>query len=130
MITTGTLIIRYTILYQFSYMKCIIVIALLSQLLRFAAQLLLGYCMFYLTIHQPMPVVRLNNLVLRSVNICWIMAHYLLCQMLNITSYQENIMFLLICMILQNLYNFSIIGTVNNSSSPVVLVGCSQVLCY
>ena len=29
-------------------------------------------------------------------------------------------------MILQNLYNFSIIGTVNNSSSPVVLVGCSQ----
>ena len=28
--------------------------------------------------------------------------------------------------ILQNLYNFSIIGTVNNSSSPVVLVGCSQ----
>ena len=36
-------------------------------------------------------------------------------------------MFLLIRMILQNLYNFSIIGTVNNSSSPVVLVGCSQV---
>ena len=29
-------------------------------------------------------------------------------------------------MMLQNLYNFSIIGTVNNSSSPVVLVGCSQ----
>ena len=29
-------------------------------------------------------------------------------------------------MILQNLYNFSIIGTVNNSASPVVLVGCSQ----
>ena len=29
-------------------------------------------------------------------------------------------------MILQNLYNFSVIGTVNNSSSPVVLVGCSQ----
>ena len=29
-------------------------------------------------------------------------------------------------MILQNLYNLSIIGTVNNSSSPVVLVGCSQ----
>ena len=29
-------------------------------------------------------------------------------------------------MILQNLYNFSIIGTVNNSSSPVVLVGCSH----
>ena len=29
-------------------------------------------------------------------------------------------------MILQNLYNFSIIGTVNNLSSPVVLVGCSQ----
>ena len=28
-------------------------------------------------------------------------------------------------LILQNLYNFSIIGTVNNSSSPVVLVGCS-----
>ena len=30
-------------------------------------------------------------------------------------------------MILQNLYNFSIIGSANNSSSPVVLVGCSQV---
>ena len=29
-------------------------------------------------------------------------------------------------MILQSLYNFSIIGTVNNSSSPIVLVGCSQ----
>ena len=29
-------------------------------------------------------------------------------------------------MILQNLYNFSIIGTVNNSSSQVVLVGWSQ----
>ena len=29
-------------------------------------------------------------------------------------------------MILRNLYNFSIIGTVNNSSSPVVLVGYSQ----
>ena len=29
-------------------------------------------------------------------------------------------------MTLQNLHNFSIIGTVNNSSSPVILVGCSQ----
>ena len=29
-------------------------------------------------------------------------------------------------MILQNLYNFSIIGNVNEISSPVVLVGCSQ----
>ena len=29
-------------------------------------------------------------------------------------------------MVLQNLYNFSIIGTVNNSSSTVVWVGCSQ----
>ena len=29
-------------------------------------------------------------------------------------------------MILQNLYNFSIIGTVGKTSSPVVLVGCSQ----
>ena len=28
--------------------------------------------------------------------------------------------------VLQNLYNFSIIGTVNKSSSPVVLVGCSH----
>ena len=29
-------------------------------------------------------------------------------------------------MILQNLYNFSIIGSVSNLLSPVVLVGCSQ----
>ena len=29
-------------------------------------------------------------------------------------------------MTLQSLYNFSIIGTVNNLSSPIVLVGCSQ----
>ena len=29
-------------------------------------------------------------------------------------------------MILQNLHNFSIIGTISNSSSPVVLVGCLQ----
>ena len=31
-------------------------------------------------------------------------------------------------MMLQNLYNFSIIGTISNSSLPTVLIGCSQSL--